>query len=122
MRKYGLTARVQSAAPANVSAAEVPRSSLLGKLRRGLAGDLPERMREGGDAGVAEIGSQLLDRDGGLRRQPFDRGRDTGALAPGLETQLGFRGEQPRQRPRRRSDRLRQGFDLVRAGGIAEHD
>src|SRR5665647_2819890 len=31
------------------------------KLRRGLAGNLAEGMREGGNAGIAEVGSELLD-------------------------------------------------------------
>ncbi len=41
-------------------------------------------------------------------RQPLDRGRDAGALAPALEAELRLRREQPRQRPRRGADRARQ--------------
>ena len=71
---------------------------------RRLAGDLPEGMRKCRHAGIAEIGGQLLDRDVGVRRQPFDRGGDAGALAPALEAQLRLRGKQPRQCPRRGAD------------------
>src|SRR5665647_2602193 len=86
------------------------------KLRRGLAGNLAEGMREGGNAGIAEVGSELLDQNIGVRRQPFDRRSDARALAPALEAQLRFRREQPRQRPRRGPDRARQRLDLVRGG------
>src|SRR5665647_1994592 len=71
------------------------RSFLLRKLGRGPAGDLPERVREGGNAGVAEIGGELFDRDVGIDRQSFDRRGDARALAPALEAQFRLRGEQP---------------------------
>lgn len=64
---------------------------LVRKFRRRLAGHLPEGMGKRRDAGIAEIGSELLDRDIGFRRQLLDRCRDAGALAPALEAQLGLR-------------------------------
>src|SRR5258708_7599198 len=94
----------------------------LGEFRRRFAGNLPEGVGKSRDAGIAEVGGELLDRDIGIGRQFFDRGRNAGALAPGLEAQLRLRRKQPRQRPRRGADGSRQRLDLMRAGGIAEHD
>jgi hypothetical protein len=57
----------------------------LHKLRRRLARHLPERVRKRRHAGVAEIGSELLDREVGFHRELFDRRGDARALAPALE-------------------------------------
>jgi hypothetical protein len=67
------------------------RSLLFRKLGRCLARHLPEGMGKCRDAGVAQIGGKLLDRDIGIRRQLFDRRRDAGALAPALEAKLRLR-------------------------------
>jgi len=68
-----------------------------GKRRRRLAGDLPEGLREGRHAGIAQLGRQLFDRDlAAAGRQPLDGGRDARALAPALEAELGLCGKQPR--------------------------
>jgi hypothetical protein len=63
---------------------------LLQKLRRRLPRHLPERMRKRREAGIAQIGGELLQRGLRVHRQPFDSGRDAGALAPALETELGL--------------------------------
>src|SRR5712672_30151 len=63
-------------------------SRLLGEFRRRLAGDLPEGVGKRRHAGIAEIGSQLLDRNIGVGRELFDCGGNPGALAPALEAQL----------------------------------
>ena len=48
----------------------------LHKFRRCPAGHLAEGVGEGGNAGIAEIGGELLDRHIGLDRQLLDGGRD----------------------------------------------
>src|SRR3981081_304456 len=68
-----------------------PASFRFRKPGRRFSGDLAERVRKCRDAGIAEIGSELLDRDIGLHRQFFDRRRDARALAPALEAQLRLR-------------------------------
>src|SRR5258706_3034742 len=94
----------------------------LRKLRRRLAGDLPECVRKRRHTRIAEVRGELLDRDIGLRRKSPDRRRDPRALAPALEAQLRLRRKQPRQRPRRRSDLARQRLDLMRTSGVAQDD
>src|SRR6201988_1100924 len=74
------------------------------ELRRRLAGDLPEGTGKRRYTGIAEIGRKLLNRQAGIDRQPLDRRRDAGPLAPALEGKLRLRREQPRQRPRRGAD------------------
>src|SRR5260370_42321566 len=81
------------------------RLCLLRKLRWRLAGDLAEGVGKRRDAGIAEVGGELLDRDIGIRRQFFDRSRNARALAPGLEAQLRLRRRQPRKRHRRGAER-----------------
>jgi hypothetical protein len=68
-----------------------PASLRLRKLRRRFARYLPESMGKSRKTGIAEVGSELLDRDVGVDRQFFDRGRDARALAPALEAQLRLR-------------------------------
>src|ERR1700712_4186131 len=62
------------------------RSRLLRELGQRLAGNLPEGMGKRRDAGIAEVGRQLLDRNTGVGGEFFDGGGDAGALAPALET------------------------------------
>src|SRR5258707_8814652 len=54
----------------------------LGEFGRRFAGNLPEGVGKRRDAGITEVGGELLDRDIGIGRQFFDRGRNAGALAP----------------------------------------
>src|SRR3982074_2116125 len=68
-----------------------PASFRFRKPGRRFSGDLAERVRKCRDAGIAEIGSELLDRDIGFHRQFFDRRRDGRALPPPLEAQLRLR-------------------------------